>query len=391
MSKNFGQSLSFKVVAQAHTRADGTNTIYLRVIIDQAKKEYNLKVFWPKAHFDETKQEALPRHKNDMDVASVNMVINEAKGRANRIKIRYFGENKPLTLDLFTREFENYESRDNFIFYWTNKINEKFASGELGSSTVTRHNTNLERFKEFANCGDFFSISDIRPELILKYQAWLRKKLKYNTVVNALKTLQTYLNAASADGFSVEDPFVKIKLKYVAGEREVLERDELKRLQKLFLEPDMPEIMREVLRKFLFSCFTGLRVSDSAQLHRKMIVKNILRVKLVKGENFGKEVQIPLPDYAISLIEGRKGQLFKAIADQTCNDWLKIIAKDAKIEKSLSFHVSRDTFATLFIEMGGDVFTLKELLGHSDIKTTMIYVKMSENRKGVLMNNFNNL
>lgn len=378
---------------QAHLRADGLNTIYLRITIERKKREFNLKVYWPQKYFDETTQQANQRHKNDSDSDAVNMVIAEAKGRANRIKMRYFGENKLLTLDAFAKEFENYESRDNFLIYWTNKIEERRTANEIGFPTALRHLTNVRRFKEFTNQQIFFSIGDITADLVMKYQAWLRKKLKYNTVTGSLKVLQTYVNAAIADGYQIADPFIKLSLNYIAGEREVLERQELKSLQKLYEREDLPEVMREVLRKFLFSCFTGLRISDSANIHRKMINGNILRVKMVKGEKFGKEVQIPLPKYALKLIEERRGQLFRYVPDATCNDWLKIIAGEAKpkIMKSLSFHVSRDTFATLFIEMGGDVFTLKELLGHSDIRTTMIYVKMSENRKGVLMANFNNL
>ena len=71
--------------------------------------------------------------------------------------------------------------------------------------------------------------------------------------------------------------------------------------------------------------------------------------------------------------------------------WLKVLAHKAGISKKLTFHVSRDTFATLFIELGGDVATLKEILGHSDVKTTMIYVKMSEKRKELLMSKFDSL
>ncbi|MES2808781.1 MAG: site-specific integrase [Bacteroidota bacterium] len=393
MGNEFNQGVTFKIYPQAHLRADHLNTIYLRVTIARRKKEFNLKVYWPAEFFDDVTQSALPRKKNDVDVAAVNMVITEAKSRANRIRMRYFGENRVMTLDTFAKEFENYENRENFLFYWEKKISEREAANQIGEPTARRHRTNLKRFKDFTGEYVFYAYNDITADLVMKYQAWLRKKMKYNTVVGSLKALKTYLNCAMDDGFKLEDPFAKLPLNYNAGEREVLDRQEIKRLQALFIEEGMDETMREVLRKFLFSCFTGLRISDTHQISRRMITGKTLRVKLVKGRNFGKSVQILLPDYALSLIEGRNGLIFKYVPDKTCNEWLKIIAGACKpkIDKHLTFHVSRDTFATLFIEMGGDVFTLKELMGHSDIKTTMIYVKMSENRRDMLMGNFNNL
>lgn len=60
----------------------------------------------------------MPRHVKDKDVEQVNMVIDEARGRAHRIKLRYFTEERLLTLDQFAKEFETYESRDNFLQYW---------------------------------------------------------------------------------------------------------------------------------------------------------------------------------------------------------------------------------------------------------------------------------
>ncbi|MDB4919864.1 site-specific integrase [Mucilaginibacter sp.] len=404
MSKSeFNQGVSIKVFIADKDRADKTRTVYLRVTIARKKREFNLKVSWPAAFFDLEKEQAKPRHAKDSEVDSVNMVINEAKGRATRIKLRYFSESRSLTLDLFAKEFENYESRDNFLLYWENKIDDNINQDIISEDTGVRHTTNFKRFKAFLGDESYFPMSELTAALVIKYKKWLTKKKKmvktegesttiaYNTVVNALKGLQRYVNAAVADGFKIEDPFAKIKLNYNDGDREALEKHELKALQAHFEDSKLEHTEREVLRKFLFSCFTGLRVSDNSRVTRAMIRNNHIRVDVKKGRRVGRVVDIPLAEYANKLIEGRKGLLFPEIEDQTCNKWLKIIAHKCNIDKHLTFHVSRDTFATLFIEMGGDVFTLKELLGHGSVRITEKYVKMSENRKQLLMDNFNNL
>ncbi len=389
----FNQGVTFKVFLHGHERADGTNTVYLRVIIDRRKREFNLKTTWPKVFFDDERQEAKPRHVRDKEAEQVNMIINEAKGRAARIKLRYFSDSRVLSLDAFQKEFENYESRDNFLFYWREKQANLLGKSIISKDTAIRHKLNFNRFTEFLGTIQFLSMAELTRDNMLQYQTWLRKKKKlmYNTSVNALKTLHTYINHAIEDGYKIEDPFKNIPLSYKPGERQALDRDELAALRKQLKSSKITDIHREVLRKFLFSCYTGLRISDSAQITRQMISNGQLKVSLVKGRTFGKVVQIPLPDYAKELITGRAGVLFKKISDQKCNIWLKVIAEKANIEKRLTFHVSRDTFATIFIEMGGDVFTLKDILGHGSVKTTEIYVKMSENRKKQLMGNFNKL
>jgi hypothetical protein len=97
-TSEFNQPVSFKCYPQAHTRADGSNPIYLRVIIERSKREFNPKIYWPSDKFDTVRQSALPRHPNDTDHNAVNLIIEAAKGRANRIKLRYFTDGKHLTL-----------------------------------------------------------------------------------------------------------------------------------------------------------------------------------------------------------------------------------------------------------------------------------------------------
>ena len=405
MKNEFNQGITVKAFISDHIRKDSTSTVFLRVIIDRVKREFNLNVYWPPEKFDKLKQIALPRHPKDNEVESVNLVINEAKGKANRIKLRYFSDERILSLDIFQREFENYESRDNFLFYWLQKQHELLKKGIISPETQVRHNTNRNRLVDYNKGENFLSMADLTPDFIKGYQKWLRKKrsvivdgfavpkkeLSHNTSVNALKTLLTYINHAREDGFKIKNPFEKISLIYQAGERSALDRIELNSLKELLINGDLETTEREVLRKFLFSCYTSIRISDNALVNRGNIIENVLYLNTKKGRNSGKRIAIPLPKYALELINEREGLLFEKIADQTCNDWLKVIAHKAGIKKRLTFHVSRDTFATLFIELGGDVATLKEVLGHTNIQTTMIYVKMSEGRKATLMNNFDNL
>lgn len=134
-----------------------------------------------------------------------------------------------------------------------------------------------------------------------------------------------------------------------------------------------------------------MRISDTAQITSDMINTNKLKFIPHKGRQKGKVLVIPMPRIALELIDGREGLLFKKTCDQEINKQLKFIAARADIQKRLTYHCARDTFGTLFIEMGGDIKSLSQLMGHHSTKTTEIYIKMSDTRKQVLMNNFDNL
>ena len=399
----FNQSISYKIVLHHAVRKGAVSSLYLRIIINQVKKEISLNIKWPREKFDAEKQIVLSRHSNDTEVDGINMMLAEAKGRANRIKMRYFSENKLLSADQFVREFNNYESRDNFLFYMKQKMDELLQRDIITRTSYVAHNTNRNRLIAF-NKSDILSMADITPDFVKQYQKWLRKKktvkigdrektieLSHNTAMNALKVISTYIHHAQGDGYLIKTPFEKIPLNYQPGQRYALDRDELAALKNLMAEAYLQDTEREVLRKFLFSCYCGIRISDSALIYSSQIKDGVLTLYTKKGRNHGKHISIPLPEYARELIKGRDGQLFDKISDQKCNMWLKVLAHKAGISKKLTFHVSRDTFATLFIELGGDVATLKEILGHSDVKTTMIYVKMSEKRKELLMSKFDSL
>jgi integrase/recombinase XerD len=391
--EKFSQGITFKIYPQKHRRADNTNSIYLRVTIDRKKREFNLSAAWPVEFWDSAAEVVLPRYPKDPDVKAVNMLILEAKGRANRIKLIYFTQSRTLTLIDFEKEFITYESREDFLYYWQQKQAALLKSNIIVKATVVRHETGYRRFKEFLGEPTYFSMHDLNENLVLEFQAWLRKskKLMHNTVVSSLKILKTYVNHAIKDEHKIKNPFEHVKYCFQPGERNVCNLQEMLLLKSLLDTDKLDELEREVLIKYVFSCFTGLRISDSDQLHSSMFNNNTLIISPKKGFRFGKVLIIPVPQPAMELIAGRQGYIFRAIADQTCNQMLKRIGIKAGFTKKLSFRSSRDTFATIFIELGGDIATLMEIMGHSDIRTTKIYLKISENRKETLMSNFNHL
>jgi len=386
--ESFFIALTYKIVQRTVKRADGTATIQLRVIISRSKRDFNLNISWDPAFFDGKTGKALPRNKKDIEHDTINTVISHALARAHHIRLSAFARGQSLTLDDFAREFEHYDSKDNLFWYWRQKMDRRKISGEISEGAYRHHQVTLEHvLQPYMNNRPLF-FNEITPEFLHALETDLRKKYMYNTATGHLKNLKTYLNLARKDGYVFNDPFAHYRsLSFRDGYREALTRDELDTLIGMLAKPMLPTI-RAVLERFLFSCYTGIRISDASRVTASMVHEGVLSLKMKKGERYGKVVHIPLPKVALDLIAGRTGKLFEPLADQTVNDILKIIAGIAGITKRLTYHVSRDTFGTMFIEMGGDVATLKELMGHTNVATTMIYVKISQKHKEQQMANF---
>lgn len=380
------------VIQDCKERADGQSPLYLQLLCARRKKVICLNLYWPANFFDRRAQEVLHRHKNDQEAIDLNIIIGTIKARANEIIRSFRLQLRELTLELFVHEYNNFASRDCFLFFATSKNNSLYEKGINSHRTKLRHQTAINCLNDFMK-GKLLLMKDINLEFIRQFDAWLRrsKKYKHNTIVGTHKVIKTYINYALKDGYILEAVYTHFATAFRDGDREALDKEELTALKTMLHSDLLNDLEKECLRKFLFSCYTGIRISDSDLLTSSMIKEGAIKMKMKKGERFGKEVKVPLPKYARELIEGRKGLIFHPYADKTVNAALKVIAAHAGITKNLSFHVSRDTFGTLFMELGGDIASLQELMGHSKIQTTMIYVKMSEQRKEKLMMNFDKL
>ncbi|UJF29921.1 site-specific integrase [Kaistella sp. 97-N-M2] len=122
---------------------------------------------------------------------------------------------------------------------------------------------------------------------------------------------------------------------------------------------------------FLFSCYTGLRISDIQSRTRAEILKEKFQFSSMKTDNFQ---YMRLNDDARKMVEFCPNLFDEKLVEQKINFHLKAIAKICKIKKNISMHVGRHTFATTFIRNKGDIYRLQKLLGHANIRHTVKYV-----------------
>lgn len=214
-------------------------------------------------------------------------------------------------------------------------------------------------------------IVDINRAWFAEFVKFLFEKgHKTNTVCGRVNILKAILHRAELDGIiSCRPDFSGLTPTPEPGQRCFLTIEELRSMA----ATDFPE---RIKNPFLFACFTGLRLNDVRTLKWSDIENGVIFLRQHKTKEL---VQVPISANAAKFMPEKTGErVFEYFP--TCETWygkkIKEWAKLAGIQKNVSFHVSRHTFATLTLGSGADLFTVSKLLGHTKITTTQIYAKV---------------
>ncbi|MDQ3190621.1 MAG: site-specific integrase [Bacteroidota bacterium] len=355
-------------------KKDGSSPICLFLTIDRKKKRFSLNHSIPLDAWD-NKNSLIKLSYPDAD--QVNLLLKSHKKRAADIIYKYELEHKPLTFDIFEREFKQAKSNCFYSFIELEIKNYKNRAVNV-SSTIAGYNTDLSKLQKFRSS---LSFRDITVSFLSSYEGYMRNKLKnqQNTIHKSLKFIRTFVNRAIKQGLMQEYPFRNYTLKTVRSKREFLTYEELQKIDLHINEP-IPSFHRKYLKIFIFCCHTGLRYQDIRSLRHGNIEGSALRITMHKTKEI---VSVPLTKRAIELIGhgGKDEFVFKVPTNQVLNKYLKQIFINVGIEKTLSFHCSRHTFATVGLTFGIPIEVISKLLGHQDIKTTQIYAKVVDQVK----------
>jgi len=360
---------TIKVVQKDYARKDKTKNVFLRITINRRHKYFRLNVFVNPIHF-----RLGIISKVDPDHEDKNNLIEHYRLKAQKIIHTFRISDQLITFDRFSQEFEsNHINKDSFYEFVEDQI--QLLDGKLTKGTLKNYNDQVNKMKEFKSD---LSFSEIDLRLIYKYEQYLinTRNNNKNTVVKSIIFVKQILNKAVAQNIIEENPIQDYKLKRIVGEREFLSSEELSKLEELYSKKTLKKNRQNVLKYFLFSCYTGLRYQDVKNLRFKDIKEgDLISIQMGKTKEF---VNIPLTKKAKNLIpeKGFENQtMFNVLTDQPTNRYLKDIIKEVNINKKISFHCSRHTFATLSKSLGIDYDVISKMLGHTDIKTTKIYTK----------------
>ncbi len=363
---------------KSFTKNDGSHPIYLRITINRLSKTYSLDVSCHLSYWNESKKEVKPNYPNQ---EKINLVIINARNRAEKIIFDYVLNNKSLTFVDFEREYFAPVFKNN-SFYEYIEYSIKETTGILAKETIKTHKTQLSKLMKFR---PQLSFGEVSNHFLDGYKKYMLKELgnNLNTCNKSLVFIKVMLNRSVSDGAIKINPIREYKIKRVKGNREFLTLDELTTMEKLLRE-NIPNRLRNVLEYFLFACYTGLRYRDIKNLRYSNIENNMITLTMHKTK---ERVTIPIISKAkVFLKEGFPEQrIFRVLTNQVTNRYIKQLVNKTLIKKGISFHCARHTFATVGIELGIPIEYISSLLGHKDLKTTQIYAKILDYKKVEVM------
>lgn len=355
-------------------RKDGTCLLFLSIRISGEEIRTSTNIIVDPKKWNKAKQEL---RGSTESIKEKNLLIRIVKAKVDTIIVNYRIEGKPISKKNFLDRFHDKHSELDFLAWWEKDL-EAQEGGEVKESTLKQQASTLRKLKRFTPVLPFHEIDH---QFLDQFDRYLRVKLGNcgNTVFTARKNLRKYLNRAKKQGYKFPLETKEIKTKQEASDRTSLSIEELTTVVEMYDSNTLSESAQDALRRFLFSCYTGLRLSDNLSLTHDNFENGYL---FFKAKKVGKLQKFKLSTSAKKYICKGEEPLPGYKTPQVINRHIKKIMKKCGIKKDISFHCSRHTFATIFLELGGNVTVLQKLMGHSNIKETMIYVHISGKLQG---------
>ena len=360
---------------------DGEQAVILQVYIRGKRIVLPTGVLVQEDFWDDDRKLVRSKHEKSKDY---NLIIEQARAMVNDIMIKYRLQSRDITPDLLRSEYKNPSKYLSFIEWMRAEIMDR--KGMISASTSIMHYSILSCLEKFQK-EILFSEIDVRYLERFEKHLKLEEKNAVDTISKKMRCIRNYLNRAKRNNIIKANPFDQFKIKKGKGRIIYLEENELKKMIDLYGRELAPRNMKKVLRYFLFSCVTGLRLGDVKRLRFESIINDTIIIVPQKKFNTDHEtVMIPLCSAAKRIIRESgphqvRGKIFETYSDPVTNRYLKDIATLLKINKVITFHTSRHTFATLFLEKTNDLASLSKLMGHASINQTMVYAHVSETKK----------
>ena len=385
-------------------RTNGTAPIYLRITIDGKAAEIAAKRYIDPKKWDNKSQKAVG---NSQEAKTLNSYLKTLEQKVYDFHYLMLKEEDFVTAESLKSKLLGTDVTTRMlipIFQEHNDKVEALVGKDFAPGTLERYKTSLKHTQEFLNWK--YKVSDIDITkidhvFIMDYDFWLRsvRKCANNTAVKYIKNFKKIIRLCMANGWLSKDPFLGYKAKLKVVERPYLTKDEI---QAIYEKEFASDRLNQVRDFFIFSCFTGLAYVDVKQLSKSNINIGIDGDQWIftRRQKTDTSTRVPLLPLARELVLKYENHpqcvnsdvLFPILSNQKMNSYLKEIASICGINKELTFHIARHTFATtVTLSNGVPIESVSKMLGHTNIKTTQHYAKILDKKVSEDMSVLRNL
>jgi site-specific recombinase XerD len=374
---------------------DSNSVIYLRITVNRKKAEISTKRTVNPKKWDAKSQKA----KGEPEL---NSYLINIENEVTKIHSKLINDGKEATAKIIKDIYLGKDEKSiTLICYLDDHIREiAQLTGQYKPTTIKRYETIQRHLEEFlATAGnESVKLNSVDLKLISQFDYFLKtkKQISTNTAAKYLTLLKGVFLKALRHEIIERNPFVNFVFKTTQVTKEFLTKEELEKLEGLKIENASLNNVRDT---FILSAYTGLRFSDAFELKATDLKREndgqywISIKKIIKT---GKPLRIPVLDKALKFIDKHKkyseitGRLMPMISNQKTNAYLKVLADLAGIEKKLTHHCARHTYATtVALSNNVPIEVVSNLLGHSNLKSTQIYAKITDEYLKSMTNSLN--
>jgi site-specific recombinase XerD len=394
------QKFSVTSMLNKQREKEGKVQIFIRIYFDGKRTEITTQNYVKISHWDEKAKRV-----KDLDPNShlINVQLDEVKSKITKIyvklqaleeeitvqKIRQLYQGKPFVEEPKPKHKTICEAFD----YHNLKMEETLKVGKVCNKTWERYK--ITKNKVVAFMEKQYKVSDmelpaIRLRFVTEFEHYLltTDKLQSNTAHKYIKNLKKIMNMSVGLDWIPSNPFNQFKCSYQSPDREILNREELAVVQ--FKKLGIPRL-EEVRDVFIFCCYTGFAFSDIFQFEQNAVTIGLDGEYWLSTnrQKTGTKESVPLLPVALEIIAKYKNhsycvsenKLLPVNSNQRYNSYLKELADICNINKHLTSHIARHTFATtVTLANGVPIETVSSMLGHTSIRTTQIYAKVVEEK-----------
>lgn len=328
------------------------------------------------------------------DALSTNLQLDNIAGGLQAI-FRKIEMSDDLSLERIKSEFLGKKDEIDTLMQLFEKHNtdiSKQVGISVSKATLQKYNVCKRHFSDFLDKQykrNDLKLTELTYLVIREFDLYLRTVVgqNSNTATKTMKTFKTITLLGQKMGVLLHDPFMNHRFHLEPVNRGFLTDEEILLIANKEIGIPRLELVRDI---FIFSCFTGLAYIDVSNLTPDHIVTlGDKQWIMTQRQKTSVETNILLLDIPKAIIDKycdnpaypkRENKLFPILSNQKMNAYLKEIADLCSIKKNLTFHLARHTFATMSLSKGVPMESVSKMLGHTNIKTTQIYARITNKK-----------
>jgi len=373
--------------------AVGKLPIYVRLTVNGQRLEFSSKKFIEKSKWS---PEMTKMKGQSEEARSVNSYLEMIRSKVLGAELELLHKNEDITIENFQAILLDKNKANRMlvsIFQDHNNKMKELLGKQYAPGTLQRFEVTLNHLKNFLNWK--YKVTDIRIDkidfaFITDFEFYLRsiKNCANNTAVKYVRNFRKIINICLNNDWIEKNPFSKYEGKVYEVDKEFLTEEEINKIYNKTITNTRLDQVRDI---FIFCCFTGLAYIDVQQLRKDHLGIGIDGNKWIfkNRQKTDTRSKIPLLPVAEELIEkyathpkcNNEDRLLPVLSNQKMNSYLKEIGDICGIQKEITFHMARHTFATsVTLSNGVPIESVSKMLGHKSLRTTQHYAKIVDKR-----------